>query len=869
MSSTLDTTGGSGTHFKMDSLSLGGHVVTGVSTAEMSKDTPDSYLISVAALRASYDRLRKQIDRLDPDNELMQDNTIISLSIPNPYFSRPEEWVLKNWFIHEQKLTCVGGYLDNHVVMGNGIFTSDGKYLLRIHVLSVESGHLVLVDSENVVIREITTSGMHSVELTIDDFTLDAVYLKGVDINPNECIVLASLGVHKIADRFYTYFVQKIKDLSTVDAEEYLKKEVFTGELEKYIDQLNAIADRFSKTMDDHLALTNPHRVDPNMIGAAPDNHTHAEYYDADRLSEWSDQKLLNYADKGHTHAEYSTYAATVAAITTAVQCAVDTIQQLSPVSITQAPAGILPEQYSQSTISAPIQILIPTEVNHPINSVYDYDSGILGASRPELMEDALDLFADASGDHFAEVNVVDAPATFVQRFHTPREISGYRVTSSTSSSYSQIRKWTVSINNHVFAHTVEDPVLVTTSNPDIKSEIFNFDTPKTVSAFIFTLFPGSDEDLPIAIKVSPIYSEYSDYEIGITNEQFELVIPSDGNSKVVTVPAQLKPAILGIPFARPGLPGYIYAKYAAQQLEYGVSLLPPEYGNSREGYPFLLGKYDDVPLVNNRFSDTLLGDLYLESGDNVASLNNIYKENGVGWETSVGVTNATIIQTINNNDVFCTGYRLGWKVSKLADLPVSWTLTIEGIDNNDHLVTVIADGVDNFIPTYSLESTDILYHKKFVTPLQIRRVLLTIRTNKAVDPKIYLNQFSLYLSKYFYSVPRNTMYRGTNSSPITFLGSVEYLGDGRGLSVRNLCLGRTTTVPIDNFNPVPVGKLCNIPNPFFSADVTCTPHAYNSATGSLLVGTAGIKVINVAWDSIIVEVQEEHIYALTIHRNW
>ncbi len=875
---SVTANGVTGTTLTGDTLDLSGDQVHGIAK-DLSKDDIGATLPTSAAVVAYVAPIAKRLREIDPDNGLSEERDIITPPIRNPVFLKNDEWDLNNWFIHDGLLNCIGGKTDNNIVIGSKVFSSPGNYFLRVHVSKIDSGYL-LIEKNGTTLEKITSVGQIFVDVLINDPITDSVTITGINVAVSENISLSYLGIYRVADRFYGYFLKKIKELSNVDASGYVTKEQFEEDFQRYLEQVASIGTSFSKELKIHTEAENPHKITPVLIGAAEADHKHNIYMTRPDVDSSLTERLKSYSLTNHTHTQYVKVTDIEGEITKVIEADQTRMLTVSPMTIVDAPEGIVPDQIMQrSDITPPTQLLqSPITAFNP-STAYDYSIGMVSTNIEELMNVSPRFFS--TRDMFdATLRPSQKPIVFEIQYHQKKTLSGYRFVIADLSSNlvpNRLSKWSVR-GDHKFIHVIDSQPTYeklpykNSEGKDLYQARILFDAPISISTLSIKIDLVYNEGQPISLAMIPICVDIPDDNIGVTTAGYGLVFPINGKNRLIKEPAVFSRDTFRPEIRREDTPLYIYASYSDDTgVTYGSTPIKPEYHTEREGSTLLDDIYTTDMIKNDRYSHPVFGDLYLTKGDNFAKLNNIYRADDDGsysWETTPGNFEAQINQTINIDDVFCTGYRLSWKINRADDIPVSWTLTIIGFDSSGEMTTVVADSVEDFLPTYNIYDDDIVYHKKFQEPIRISQATLTLRASDGVDKIVYLSRLSLYMSQHFYSIPSNTMYVGNRAVPRLFVGRAVYLGLENGFRVSNLCIGRTASVPINHFNICEADKLYTVPNPFFSTDVTLSLQSV-AVTLSEKDETPKATIESVSDEIITIKALSDHRFAVTIHRNW
>lgn len=193
-----------------DSITLNG---TTVNSIESVNPTKADALISRSALDKELYNINRALKAVDPEGDLFQDLSVISMSLVDNYFSDESDWVIKDWILQDNYAYCKGPTSsDNSLGIANSIFSDNGYYYCFIDVGAIQSGYLELrLNGE--FVNKLDEAKQYICELKINDVATDKVELVGCNISSNEAIRINSFGFYYLTDRFYYYLVDKIKSL--------------------------------------------------------------------------------------------------------------------------------------------------------------------------------------------------------------------------------------------------------------------------------------------------------------------------------------------------------------------------------------------------------------------------------------------------------------------------------------------------------------------------------------------------------------------------------------------------------------------------------------------------------------------------------
>ena len=852
-----------------DALILNGTTVNSIESVNPAKQDT---LISRSTLDKELYNINRALKAVDPEGDLFQDLSVISMSLVDNYFNDESDWVLKNWILQDNYAYCKGGIADNTLTISNHVFSDNGHYYCFVDVGAIQSGYLELrLNGE--FVNKLDTARQYICELEITDVATDTVELVGCNISNNEAIRVNSIGFYYLTDRFYRYIVDKIKKLATITSESFITKEEYSHAQDQFLAQFSAMTTRYLAELNNHLTANNPHGISWDNIGAAEANHTHPEYITTSRFQIEVDNRMSNYAKVNHTHSEYLLQADATGLISSTIEDRLRLLMILPPNTISSGPTGVLPSRFANTNVSLPASLLVPSTIQHAGKHSYDYNYGIVTTNKQDLMEEAPKTFAK---DNYCKIpwSVVGISATIRMQFHTERTISGYRLTCKGSST---VTDWRVISGNTTFVHRVTNPNNYTTNGTLHTCELY-FDTPVTTDAISFILLDKSGTDNNIYLNVEFIFKDLAITDIGLTNKEFSLCIAEEGSNRTITHDPTLAISKITPAVQVNDTPLYIFAQAAPDAtgtytLSTVTSYIPVELDNIRRGLDALRNKYNNIvqSVVNGHeaYVNPAFGTLSLEVGASATGykLTTIYDDSADGWKSERDTAGTVILlQTFESDNVLLMGYTLSWRVTDQDNIPDNWVLTVEGYDESNKLVTTVYDSVDAYYPFYSVEDDDIVYTARFDTGIRVKKVYLTFAAN---DTKVVaINKLMWYVSEHFYSIAQNTMYRGNDKVSRLCIGKA--VKDATtGWSVTNLCMGKSCVIPINDLELTEVDAEYTIPNPFFTTDVIVTVHSYRLLDDEDDTYFPSAFVSSVTREEIKIISRVSFRYAASICRTW
>lgn len=837
-------------------------VLNGVETSRIVQDLEDteatqSSLVTFGAVSKFNNKISQIISDLDPSSVHYQDQTVMTVSVVDRFFSKRDQWILANWDIVDNVLYGLAGSAENECRVNNTAFAKPGTYFISITVSSIPSGMLrFYINDKN--LQDIETPGHYGFEVDITDIYNDKLKLVSVNLNPEERVVVSSWGIYFIAPRFYEYLLNKITSLATVDANNFVTKTMFREEMEKYIGQFEASAGMFTAKLEEHLNADNPHGITLEKLGGAKLDHEHNQYVTITNFNETLARELQKYAPVKHFHEEYVTAEELPELVKNEVGDLFNTILTIPPAIIVQGPQGKLPTRFMRTEISLPVPLLLPSQLNTDVYGNFSSVYGIITTNCEDMISTVMKVFLN--GDNGADLPAnynYQTPLIIRNQFHTHRLIKGYKLWSRDG----KVTRWKVFTGNNTFQHQIDE---LTEDNE------YYFDEPIYTDSIAFAIM--AIEQFVYGFKIKLILSDENLDMIRITRKSFSLSVPDSGANRLVKLSEVDAERFLEVDKIADGLPYYVMGEYSGESLGFYGTYTRPEYGESRTGVEVYTDKYEqlepDADSSYESYTHTVLGKLSLLEGTSRADrkLPVIYNKANTSWITTPETTKVVIEQEVVGDYMVLCGYTLNWRESDLFRIPTTWTLMVKGVDMLGQEKTVVVDSIEDFFPCYSVEDDDIIYSKTIKLDMHVKQLTLTMLAPDGSTDGLALNQFIPYFSENFYCIPENTMYHGINKSSSLCLGYLTH-NSVSGWVPTNLCLGKAVTLPVNDLDEVGASTVHVVPNPFLSTNVTVTVNPYRwvdeqpaSAVGQVLSVTATeIKIVTLT----------PAVYTVTVARSW
>lgn len=816
---------------------------------------------------ASIDRALKS---LDPEGDLFQDLSVISLSLVDNYFSHADDWLISNWFIQDNCMWYNKGTAANFLKINPDRLTNPGHYVCIITVGNITGGKLELrLNSEWVAtLRE---NKEYVIEVNVTDPTTDIIELVAVDVSTADIVRLDSFGFHFLTNRFYKYLITKVASMVDINPANYVTQERYQQQQDVLAAQFRSLVASCRSELTTHINAVNPHNITPESIGAAPVNHTHSEYVSSADVANTVNASMNAYARRDHVHTEYMTLSRAYSYLDEALANKLEGMKVVDPFIVCKAAQAKLPSRYAQTDVTPAITILVPSTQSNDSTGSLDYENSIVTTNKSELMSEAPCVFsADTTKRAYIPLALLDSVVNFRIEFNHKRSIRGYIIHCY---GINKLIDWKVITGNTTFIHRISNPSNYVQNGNDNSCEI-SFDSIKKVDSLSF-MFMGAytgDPTTDVVFRIELLYTDLTMSAFGITNEGYELCIPDDGANFITAVPPTPDITAIIPSVQSENVPVYVYANVnSAKQIEYITSYYPIEVSNVRKGVNVLLDKFKNINRSalhqNETYIHPAYGALSLASGrsDSNKELKTIYDSDVNSWYSDGNSNQVIIKQTIDANNIILKGYMLNWRNTDLSSIPDTWTLTVKGIDSEGIETTVVFDSVDRYYPFYSVEDDDIVYHCKFDNPLIVKEITLTMSTQE--NRAIALNKLFLYLSEYYYAPSENTMYLGTTKVKTTCIGSCVY-SNTKGWKVRNTCIGRSCVVPVNNLDMTEPYTTYTVVNPFNTTDIVVNVCNY-VLTDLEAQNNPDSYIANINPDYITVYCNAPFRHALSISRTW
>lgn len=814
-------------------LTLNNTTSTGIATDYHKAKETD--LVAAKAIQQYVKDLEYLLELIAPGSDFLRDITVMTPSIVHKYFAKLEDWCFEGWALTTNGATCIGA-TENHLTLNPQLLinTGIGNYYIDVFVDNLPSG-VIDVHLDGQWVRSLQRTGRHSFELIFPSAgsVLKFTYRDGAG---SDQVVIKSLAIHYITTSFVGYLTAKIKQLATISAEDYVRKDELDHILRGLEEQFNKLLKALSTKVEEHLTADNPHDITCEKIGAATEDHRHKEYTTnaslPDKIRELGSE-IFSTID--HKHDEYVTEEELEDRVDDIVSNSFAQITTLTPLTIVSAPIGKLPQRYTGTGVNTAAQIIQSPSVRLNYDVPYDPSVGFVDTDKVELIDEAAKFFSTT--DEYAHIpDVAVKDIGFRISFHKRREILGYKLKHDDGSSVP--REWTVYSDDSSFIHRALPHSAVFKNN----CYTLHFDEPIQVESLTFILndYKANDESTA-DLKVELLTKDMRDV-LEITNEEFTICVPNSGANRIARI---LPSSVRTLPKTKiPGTEYYLYARKDTDESKSELfwSVFPPTCNDKRIGTDVLTDVFEQgATAVRSAdevecYSHAEYGTLILRQGKTIeGNLIDIYGSGQSPW-TSEG-SDVIIEHQFTTDNLLLTGYMLAWH-NDVEDIPKAWTLTIIGEDSNRQKQTIVLDSIKEFYPFYSVEDDDLVYVKYFDRPITVRSIQLSCKARDAKTARITLSRICWFLSEYWYAPSSNTAHLGLAPVAAACIGSV-YCNDEGQWEINNYYPGKCCCIPVNSLAECDPGYY-RVPNPFHTESVTCTIRSHdfiqNSATSGIYI---------------------------------
>lgn len=602
-----------------DKLNLGGVPVTGVSLDPA--DTSPMELTTSKALNDSVKGVQRQIQKIDPNNNLFIDNSVVTLPLINNTVNA-EDWEAYLWTITEN--TCVtykgdkGNNKINYLLLKTRPFSRAGKHYASIDILNLDSGKLEIYNQDNELLATAIVTGTLRFEFNIADPSTASLYITARDVITNEFIVIGTINIYFITPRiqdYLNYFFQHVTTGgSSFASEDYVDRKL-AQLTDTFNDKIAALPDiNVLSQCVNHMkdTTTNVHRVSWQQTGAAALDHKHT-------LAE------LGAAAVNHTHTATEVGAAAI--LHTHTPASIGAADQYHTHTVSEIGAAPLIHEHSQyvtkdefngtgtgSTVPATISKMAIIGRNESRMPMTFLSNGVVESPLIEsyrLIHTTEDVFDAASGVIFSNTPRVGDnqlyKACLFRKYGTADTVAAFGNTPSTTSpttiayklfSRRAIRSYTITRSSDVTNCGYPTSWDVYDGDTKIESQTVTWADGEFSKTFDITAYTTTIRQITFKFTSAILV-------VGKWGVHFDLLMEDPAIHPLVTIlgsgrkatccnsdgaiqPVALSNEVLtsGTDSFNEGDDIWIYVQKTDSAVTYNYSRVPPEYGYARKGSP-------------------------------------------------------------------------------------------------------------------------------------------------------------------------------------------------------------------------------------------------------------------------------------------
>lgn len=867
-------------------------------------------LPSSKALYSALCQLRMELEAIDPNNNFLQDNTVITL--PLAPFSKPEFWDLtSDWQFFNNKAVYIStGNENNYLEIKNEAITETGYYIFDVDVAEISSGVLDIKDFKGNLIGTITKTGETVYETYVANIDLAFFRISARETYPQDRIIINRVGFHRVTDRLKDYIDFKFKSLwpfgdGHLGLTEELVTKITKDIIETNVRELNAAIASLDKSLTTYINnhkddKDNPHEVTWNQTGAAEKDHSHTEFNNFKKIFDNLDELNLHksdtdsnphkitcemisaapkdhnhdslYAPMVHEHSQYLTEPVVSEMIVQGVKNYIESlpeeddnpnfVTQVLPYAYTLTNpkyTGELPEALSKLGVTKPTSLIITPYLEHDTSNWYSYSEGMSTCNiRTDDAHPIQYAFKHQTNMDEFNVNVaafnsfaypIINPTAIGYEFNTVRKIIGYRVYKDATNKIDGFPvEWDFLADDNKI-NSVYDP-----SWADIYSGagIKYVRLSEEISLRKFTLVvkqidASFNELLSLYRWGIRIEFDFTDVKLD------EIALPYEVTAIFNTVNKfAINNVSAKVDIKEDNSPLYLYVKMdksinEENEIEYTPSLITS--GIKPEfGY-----ERSGVQLFLDKFKEkenSVYGDLSVTSEDIEHPVQNIYRSDNSYFSTDGNATSVSITHEFKS-PLDLTGHILKFSTKKLEEIPSSWTISYTLKDGG-----VLVYPVDSYYPPVDTFSNMIQVNVRYDKIIKdVVKYNLNLFSNE--ESKISLVKFMPLTIGWWYN-PYTAVSTDSTLFPI---GKVTYvrsaINNNHTYKVDTIPCGRTVKIPINNYNTIYKAGDIEISNPYMTKDVTVLP-----------IGD-GLKVKSITNDKIVLSNVTQGRFAVEITRCW
>ena len=848
-------------------LLLGDTQATGISN-EL-ENAPDK-LSTARALFVVAKDLQDKITAIDPTDNAFTDKSVITEPTVSPLLEAEAGWTTNGGFHLVNKTATFDGAASDPdgydwLKIPSMAFPGNDHYLLKITIDSLSECEFRLIDKDENVLEVFIVPGTYFIEIDVPNSQSATFKIIPWNHSVSSLARISYLGVHRIRERFYQYLNDKIQAIANIDGGGYTTKIYVQALLDDLDNKFTALMTSTILGINGHIEdYQNPHRVTYLQTEAAWKDHTHtAGELNLAPANHTHTPAAIGAAPAVHVHEQYVTNENAEAIIEARLEDRINKIPDVAPLLVLDGELGVVPTEFTEESIQAPVQLLKPSILYHDSGYAYDSDNGLVSSNIDTVDGNSLSKFMSISVDDFA---IFEVPAVYIHyQFHTTRKLSGYKIHAPLG--LGKPIDWDLYTDSNLFIHHA-------TARVDDYTYTFTFSQPvycKTITVHVM------DVQLPESIttwgiRFEPIFADVPALGIGISDVAFKVSIPNHSSTQVYAI---LATNVNILPAENiKDLPIHIYMDMASGSPAFGYTYIPPEYGSTCQGIDLFRDRFSVLNKDDTgAYTHPIFGNIKMVGVNNKDAVLQVFSSvPGSDYRSDDGVKRIDIEHSFSN-PVSIAGYKLEWSDLVRGVMPTSWSLEITAVDEDLTIVNMVLDSVTvnkDIVSPYGMTGTS--YYKKFDEKYKILQLRLCMRTNG--DVGIGLTNYKPFMVEDFYSIPMNTMYHLDKPVKRVYLGVARYVemntGDQyrHGYVVENQVLGKHCTISMNDLLPCTRFQEYIIPNPFNTKELTIGFRVvYLGEEYHIEAPTAVVEEICARY--IKVRTYTAHRFVLDVMRNW
>lgn len=824
------------------------------------KNEPNK-LITASAIFNAFRDIKKVVDTINPNNDIFKDKSTITEPLISPYFSSEDNWYGAGFrFIDGKAVLFDKTVINPYIQIPTSVFHISSHYLLRISVEKLENATLSIIDSNNIPVYAISTSGIYYIEVNAENTTSSSIF-SVVASNTSEIstIIINYLGIHRIADKLYYYLHNKLSEFLGIESSDLATKTYVNTICNDLHRVLQLQLGDLSSLLNNHIEDThNPHNTTYLQVGAAPTIHTHTpmEINAADRIHTHTLSEL-GAASNTHTHSQYLEVSAIPTIFEQIKLETIASVPHVKPLVILEAKTGILPYGLDGNNIQTKTQLLLPSIFNHDSDYLYDVESGCISSSMPTTNDTKLSQLLELSQDRYVYFST-SSTGSIHYSFHTTRKISGYTI--HFAPNMSRLKEWDFYTNYSTFHHRgivhADNTPSMTTTLPE-PIELTSF----TINVKELKILP--DNDTTWGIRLELHFVDVPENSILVHCDNLKVSVPNNTSNSIVSINnfhKTLQPS-----YHLKDTPIYVYLDTTNNTIDAGYTYIMPEYSIERHGVDITSMFIDnsEYDATTNSYTHPTIGTL--TSSIFVQDILSMFDPNNTNTIT-INSHEAIFTLRLNEPLVLC-GYKLEFNLTDIV--PTEWSLEIKAQLPNNTIQNIIIDSSKSFDGNMIMNPYGNVNIYTATLPKYIVTEIKLCLKNTAVN-KIQFVKWTPYFSKDWYCITTNTMYTLLTPTNRIYIGTAEYteINGYTGYEVYNSVLGSSTALVLNELHPCSEFGLYIIDNPFFTKQITLDVSAVTIGNETNTSAPSAM-VEEISETSIYIRTFSNHRFIVNITRNW